>query len=263
MKKQPRKIKEFLIYFNNAEEFASVLGKTSYYRTMQNQISALMKSFSPSYVIEFGAGSGNTASRIAKENKTLSLVAVDNREQLMEYCQNDKDLKSIANLTFVKGDLTKLESFNFINVDVVLMVYSFNYINDPLKVKEEFLTNLHSKMKKGARLMIGDWFLHDEKPYDKEALTELYLSRVEEGAQSIFWNELNGEHTKEEQEQAQEKLQEYKDSQKELLDHILNREQLYPVSKKWLLNTATKIGFTVELQEDINNINDAVIVLKK
>lgn len=258
-----KEAEKMLVFFDNEKEFMELFGNTSYYRAMQNQISAFIKSVLPSYVIEFGSGSGNTAMRLATENKTLSYVAVDNREELMRFCQNDKTRKSISNLTFISGDLTQLDTFNLINVDVILLVYSFNYIKDPVQTKEQFLRTLHKKMKKGARLVIGDWFLNDTKTFDKENITTLYNARIEEGAHSIFWQELDGDVATKEQKLAQTKLQTYKDTQKELLKHIIKREQLFPVSKKWLLKTVADIGFKVELQQDINNINDAVIVLKK
>ena len=256
-------IKNFSIYFNNNEEFDQILGKTSYYITMQNQISKLVKTFNPFYVIEFGAGSGNTAARLARENQQLSLVAVDNREELVNYCQNSKELRGIQNLTFIKGDLTKLNTFNFINVDLVLMSYSFNYINDPLETKKEFLEHLFSKMKKGARVLIGDWFLPESKPFEEATIKNLYKLRVEEGAQSIFWNVLNGKQDEKSIEEAHGKLEAFKKHHRNLLKNILKREQVYPVNKNWLIDVAVEVGFTVELSDFINNINDAVIVLRK
>lgn len=257
------KIKNFSVFFNNNEEFDQILGKTSYYISMQNQVSKLVKNFNPFYVIEFGAGSGNTAARLARENQQLSLVAVDNREELVNYCQNNKELRGIQNLTFIKGDLTNLDTFNFINVDLVLLTYSFNYINDPLENKKDFLKHLFSKMKKGARVLIGDWFLPETKTYEEASVKALYKLRVEEGAQSIFWNVLNGKQDEKSIEEAHEKLEIFKKHHRNLLKNIVKREFIYPVNKNWLIDVAVEVGFTVELSDFINNINDAVVVLRK
>lgn len=258
-----KEIKEFSAFFNDDDEFDVILGKTSYYITMQNQIINLIKSYSPLYVLEFGSGSGRTSARIATENRNLSLVAVDNREELIKFCQDKKEYKAIKNLTFVRGDLTKLDSFNFINVDLVLMSYSFNYINDPLETKQQFLEHIFSKMKHGARLIIGDWFLNNVKTFDAENIKQLYKLRVEEGAQSIFWNVLGGKQTEKDIELAHKYLEKFKRHHRNLLKNILERKQVYPVSLEWLVDTAVKVGFKVELNNYINNINDAVVVLKK
>lgn len=257
------KVNDFAVFFNNEEEFAQILGKTSYYATMQNNLSKLIQNLQPSYVIEFGTGTGNTASRIARENPNLSLVAVDNREELILNCQNNKDYKAIKNLTFIKGDLTKLENFNFINVDLVLLIYSFNYISDPLENKVQFLTHLYSKMKEGSRVIIGDWFLNDTKTYDEQDIKNLYNLRIAEGAQSVYWNFLEGGQSEEEIENATQKSETFKKHHKQLLKNIIKRKDIYPVSKEWLIDTAVMVGFTVEMSDYINNLNDALIVLRK
>lgn len=256
------KNKNLSVYFNDDEEFDSVLGKTSYYISMQNYISKLVSSYDPYYLIEFGSGNGNTAIRIAKENPNTSIVAVDIREQLINDSGAKKDTLKVKNLTFVHGDLTKLENYNLINVDIVLLVYSYNFIDDPLEQKKEFLSNLFSKMKEGAKVIIGDWFLNDTKTYDENDIKTLYKARVTEGAKSVFWNMLDGKEN-EHIENAHDNFDVYNKHHKNLLKNVILRKNIYPTSKKWLIDTAVEVGFSVLLEDYINNINDAVIVLKK
>lgn len=256
------KIKNFSVFFNNDEEFDSVLGKTSYYISMQNYISKLVASYAPYYLIEFGSGNGSTAIRLAKENVSTSIVAVDIREQLVNFSGNKKDILKVKNLTFVHGDLTKLENYNLINVDIVLLVYSYNFIADPLDSKKEFLANLFEKMKEGAKVIIGDWFLNDTKTYDETDIKTLYKTRITEGAKSVFWNTLDGKEN-EHIELAHNNFDLYKKHHKNLVKNIVARKNIYPTSKKWLIDTAVELGFTIELESYINNINDAVVVLRK
>ena len=95
--------------FNNDEEFKLLIGDSQSYKTMQDVISKLVGFVKPNYMIEFGSGSGATSIRLAKENPRTSVVAVDVREKLIE--QSLKQNK-YRNVTFVHGDLTKLNNFN-------------------------------------------------------------------------------------------------------------------------------------------------------
>ncbi len=254
--------KDFSIYFNTDKEFDVILGKTSYYISMQNFIGKLVSSYSPLYLIEFGSGSGHMSNMLASENKSTSIVAVDYRESVISACRQNKEYSKNKNLTFVHGDLTNLDNFNLLNVDVVLLSYSFNYIPDPLENKTDFLSRLFDKMHKGARIIIGDWFLNDVKSNDQEDIKKLYKLRMNEGAKSIFWNTLTGQD-EDDIEIAHKKFNEYKKHHKKILNKLLKREDIFPTSKKWLIDVATQIGFTVEVENYINNINDAVIVLQR
>jgi len=256
------KIKNFSIFFDNDEEFDNILGNTSYYIAMQNNISKLISKYNPLYLIDFGCGNGNTSLRIAKENPKTSIVAIDMREQIINFCGHKKEYIKVKNLTFVHGDLAKLENYNIANADIILFVYSFVYIPDPIENKKMYLQNLYSKMKNGAKVIIGEWFLNDTNTYNEANIKALYNTRLTEGANSIFWNTLIC-HSDNAINEAGENLDIYKKYHKTLIKKIIERKFIYPVSKKWLIETAKEIGFNVVMEHYINNVNDAVIVLKK
>src|SRR5690554_370765 len=133
-----------------SDDFSKILGGTSYYKAMQNSISAVVSKNQPTYVIELGSGVGSLLSKIASENPQASFVGVEFDEELVEYCKEKAEYTKQTNLTFIKGDLRKLSTLNLANVDVVILSYSFNYIEDPVENKKEFLKALYNRIRKGT-----------------------------------------------------------------------------------------------------------------
>lgn len=247
------------------DNFDAVLGKTLHYQVVQNNISAITQQNKPYYVVEFGSGLGKTVTRLASENPTTSFVAVDFDEEFVEHCKNLKDYNKHNNVTFVLGDLTKLNTFNLVNMDMALLAYSYNYILNPLTNKEEFLKDVYRKMKRGAKILIADWFLPEEKTYNKENMEQFYLKRMEEGKLSLKNNLMleNPELTDEVQQNIESQLAVYEEYHQAALKKLLARKEIFPTSKKWLLDTAEKIGFKLELVEELNTIGDIVVLLSK
>ena len=253
---------DFSMHFNSEEEFNNVLGLTSYYQAMQDYISKLVKGLKPDYLLEFGCGSGETIIRLAKENPQASLVGVDIRENILNFAGEKKEIRKIKNLTLVLGDLNLLDNYNLKNVDIVLLVYSFAYINDPVEEKIKFLKNLYSKMHSGSYLVIGDWFLNDAKSNDEDGIKQVYNNRILEGERSIYWNFLNEKEVFN-VENAEENAKKYSKHHKRMLKQILLRDGVYPVSKQWLIDVVVQTGYRLLLENFINNDNDAIVVFKK
>ena len=243
--------------FNNDEEFKLLVGDSQSYKTMQNIISKLVGFVKPNYMIEFGSGSGATSIRLAKENPRTSVVAVDIREKLInQSLQKNK----YRNVTFVYGDLTKLDNFNLKNCNLVLLMYSFKYIQDPESHKYNFLSELYKKMQKGAYIIIGDNFINDKAT--KENIRDQFKNIYYNSSKDAYWNYLSG--LSDEQVQAAEDLQnQTREKTFEQAELAVKRDGMYPVSREWMLDTAIKIGFKVVLGERTNNLNDMVFVLQK
>ena len=110
--------------FNTDEEFEFFMGATQAYDNMQNTISKIVSFARPEYLIEFGSGSGKTSIRLAKENPRTSIVAVDLREKMTNISKDKSKQNRIKNVTFVNGDLTKLDNFNLKNCNLILLAYS-------------------------------------------------------------------------------------------------------------------------------------------
>lgn len=246
--------------FNSDEEFEFFIGSTQAYDNMQNRISKLVSFVKPEYLIEFGSGSGATSIRLAKENPRTSIVAVDLREKMVGLGKDKSKKNRIKNVTFVNGDLTKLGNYNLKNCNLVLLAYSFKYIQDPIETKYNFLADLYKRMQKGAYLIIGDTFIDDKA--SKEYIKQKIQDRYYDGSKDAFWNNLNGladddvKFALDAQELSRKHTQEQ-------VERGVNRDGVYYVSREWLRESATKIGFKVVLGERLDSLSDMLFVMVK
>lgn len=246
--------------FNSDEEFKFFMGDTLAYHNMQNMVSKLVSFVRPQYMIEFGSGSGATSIRLAKENPQTSIVAVDLREKMVGLGQDKLSKNRIKNVTFVNGDLTKLDNFNLRNANLILLMYSFKYISDPIETKYEFLENLYKRMQKGAYIIIGDTFIDDNA--SKLAVRKQLEDRYYNNSKDVYWNNLQG-LTDDDVKHALEVQSINRETTKEQIELGVNRDGVYYVSREWLFNAAPKIGFKIVLGERLNSLSDTIFVLTK
>ena len=246
--------------FNSDEEFEFFIGHTQAYVNMQNEISKVVKFAHPEYLIEFGSGSGKTSIRLAKENPRTSIVAVDLREKMTNISKDKSKQNRIKNVTFVNGDLTKLDNFNLKNCNLILLAYSFKYIQDPIETKFDFLSNLYKRMQKGAYVVIGDTFIDPNAP--KAEIRQKIQDRYYDSSKDAFWNNLNG-LTDEDVKYALDAQALNREHTAEQVERGVNREGVYYVSREWLRESAEKIGFKVVLGERLDSLSDMLFVLVK
>lgn len=246
--------------FESDEEFKFFMGDTLSYHNMQNMVSKLVSFVKPEYMLEFGSGSGATSIRLAKENPHTSIVAVDLREKMVGIGADKSSKNRIKNVTFVHGDLTKLDNFNLKNANLILMMYSFRYIQDPVENKLNFLENLYKHMQKGAYLIIGDTFIDNDA--SKQTIRKQLEDRYYNNSKDIYWANLKG-LSKEEVQDALTIQSKHRETTKEQIELGVNRDGIYYVSREWLFDVAPKIGFEIVLGERLNSLSDTIFVLKK
>ena len=246
--------------FDSDEEFNLFMGNTLAYNNMQNIVSRLVSFIRPQYLIEFGSGSGATSSRLATENPSTSIVAVDLREKMVGLASDSSSKNKIKNVTFVNGDLTKLDNYNLSNANLILLMYSFKYISDPVEVKYQFLENIYNKMQSGAYLIIGETFVDDDmtKQQIRKQLEDTYYNN----SKDVFWDSLHG-LTPSDIQSAFDAQTVNREHTKEQIELGVNRDGVYYVSRQWLLDTAKKIGFKVLIGERLNSLSDAIFVMTK
>lgn len=249
---------EFL--FENDEEFKLYMGDTLAYNNMQNTISKLVKFVRPQYLIEFGSGSGATSIRLARENLNTSIVAVDLRETMVGLAKDKLSKGRVRNVTFVNGDLTKLANYNLSNANVVLLMYSFKYISDPLENKINFLTDLYNRMQPGAYLIIGETFI--EEGASTKQIEEQFEATFYNNSKDVFWNSLNG-LSDADVEKCFEIQKVNREHTKQQIKAAVERDGVYYVSREWLTNVAKQIGFKIILGERLNSLSDAIFVMTK
>lgn len=246
--------------FNNDEEFQLLIGDSLAYKNLQNQVSKLVGFVRPNYLIEFGSGSGATSIRLARENPHTSIVAVDLREKLVGDSAELVKKKRIRNVTFVNADLTKLDNFNLKNCNLILMLFSFKYITDPLKNKVSFLTELYGKMQKGAYVIIADTFIDNDAT--KQNVKKQFEQVFYNSSKDSYWKNLNGISEEEINKtlHLQSEIREYTKQQAEI---FASRDGVYPVSIDWMFSTLQNIGYKIVIGEKLNSVNDAIFLLQK
>ncbi len=240
----------------------SCLTKTSFYRTLQDAVSKLVKLISPNYLIELGCGSGDTTIRLAEENVNSSIVAVDVVKDRLVIGQNKLLKKKPRNIAFVESDFMNLGNFNLQNANLILMVYSFNYISDPLQNKEVFLRSIYKELQEGAYVLIGETFLLDKQGQSKESIDLVFNARIKEVVQNIFWNNISGLQEND-VEWAQRSTEILAKGQKDLAKEVFERKDRFLISKKWLVDTAKSIGFKVVIESSVNAFGDGIVLLQK
>lgn len=246
--------------FESDEEFKFFMGNTLAYNNMQNTVSKLVSFIKPQYMVEFGSGSGATSIRLAKENPQTSIVAVDLREKMVGIGADKSSKNKIKNVTFVNGDLTKLDNFNLKNCDLVLMMYSFRYIADPIEKKYEFLDDLYKHMRKGSYVIIGETFIDENA--SKQTIRKQLEDRYYNNSKDIYWANLNG-LSKEDVMNALTIQTKHRETTKEQIELGVNRDGIYYISREWMFENAPKIGFEIVLGERLNSLSDTIFVLKK
>ena len=246
--------------FENDEEFKQYMGDTIAYNNMQNTISKLVKFVRPQYMIDFGSGSGATSIRLARENSNASIVAVDLREKMVGLAKDKVSKGSVRNVTFVNGDLTNLKNYNLSNANLILMMYSFKYIADPLENKINFLTDLYNRMQPGAYLIIGETFI--EEGATKKQIEEQFEDTFYNNSKDIFWNSLQG-LTDDDVKKCFDIQALNREHTRQQVKAAVERDGVYYVSREWLTDVAKQIGFKIILGERLNSLSDAIFVMTK
>lgn len=244
------------------DDEVSYLETCTYYKKLQNAVSKLVKFISPNYMVELGCGNGNTTVRLALENPMTSIVALEIVKERVENSSISAKNRKVRNITFVQGDFTKLKNFNLKNCGLVMMMYSFTWILDPLKNKIDFLKGLYDNLSEGAYILIADTFLLSKEGTLPEQLERLFYARKKESKEEAFWENLSGLSGKE-LSNAKSSICKAETNEDEIYKDAQERTQRCFVARQWLSDTATKIGYKVLISEYVNGLNDGVVLLKK
>jgi hypothetical protein len=255
-------------YHQSEEEFDRYLGNTSYYLSLQKNISKLIKFISSEgKILELGFRTGRTAVKIANDNQKSKVVALCENEQVLEGAKAIAKKKALYNNMDFCED--KIDSFvarkeELREYDILYMLYSFHHIPDNEYGKHAnkvmFLRNCFQNMKLNSFLCIADLFLLD----NNNSFDKLFIdNRVNEGKASTFWNSLMG-ITKKEILAANEMANQCENKENHILELKVNdRDQEYLVTLEWLKKQAEKAGFTTVINKNVNVVGDAIILFKK
>jgi tRNA G46 methylase TrmB len=251
-------------FYNTDETFEKYLGQTSYYLKLQENVVKLVSHANPDQITEMGSGTGETTVRLAEESPETQVVGIDNRETVIELARGNADELDLSNLTFETADMVEYVEAATSLPEMVVFLYSFHHIPDPLQRKVEFLEDCYAALPDGGHICIAETFLKTDAR-DESARRETrtrWANRGLEGYASTFWSALDG-ITPAAIEHAQEVGEFSREHELEAGDNVLARDGEYPISKKWLTDRAQSVGFDVLLAEPVNSLGDGIVLLRK
>lgn len=250
-------------FYNNEDTFKKYLGQTSYYQKLQNSVVEIVSYVDPDQITELGSATGSTTVQLADEFPATEILGIDNRETVTEISRNNLEELDLPNITFETADMREHVQTSPLP-EMVVMLYSFHHIPDPLQQKIDFLEDCYANLPDGGYLCIAETFLKTDarnEIADREIRTT-WADRALEGYASTFWSALNG-LDQADIEHAQEVGDFSRNHEREAGEKAVVRDEEYMVSMKWVVDHAQSIGFDVVLAEPVNSHGDGIVLLRK
>jgi len=254
-------------YYSNEDTFIRFLGMTSYYLGLQDNLARIIKILKPTQILELGFGTGHSSVRIAKQNASSSITAIDLREKMLPIARALASRFQLTNINFEMGEMTHYVQQDLHKFDFIFLLYNFHHIPDSVNTqnekkrnagKLEFLRNCYNNMKDSAYLCIADLFI----PNNDEDIKQLFEHRVNEGYASTFWNGL-GSLGAEDISEARRAADFCKRNEEQVGIKVVNREHEFPITREWLKKSAREAGFAEVLNENINDVGDAIMLFQR
>ncbi|MBU7006858.1 class I SAM-dependent methyltransferase [Phosphitispora fastidiosa] len=251
-------------FYKTDEVFQKYLGRTSYYVALQSAVSKIVSLSKPKEILELGTGTGATAHRLAEENPECIIVSIDVREEMVQTAISIASDKGINNVKFLKADMVEYVRNIQVLPELLILLYSFHHIMDPIEEKVGFLKTCLEKLPVGGRICIAETFLPGAKSEIMiEAETRrLWSSRIIEGYASTFWAALDG-LSQDNISYAREIAVFSKNNELKAGELVVKRDDEFLVSMDWLCRTAIKTGFVVEIAEPCNSVGDGIVLILK
>ncbi|WP_423743134.1 methyltransferase domain-containing protein (plasmid) [Haladaptatus sp. SPP-AMP-3] len=251
-------------FYTSDETFEKYLGQTSYYEALQKNVVELVSHAAPDRILEMGSGTGQTSVRLAEEMPTTGILGIDNRATVTEVSRNNAKKLGVSNLSFETADMTEYVKTVTSLPEMVVLLYSFHHIPDPLDQKVDFLEDCYTALPEGGHICIAETFLkNDARDTAANRETQIrWANRGVEAFASTFWSALDGidpaaiEH-------AQEVGEFSREHELEAGDNVLTRDDEYLISMKWLVDHAQSVGFDVLIAEPVNAVGDGIVLLRK
>lgn len=249
-------------FYTNEDTFEKYLGQTSYYMTLQNSVVEIVSHVDPDRITELGSGTGETTIRLADEFTSAEILGIDNRESVTEISRDNLDELDLPNLTFETADMREHVQDSL--TEMVVMLYSFHHIPDPLGQKVEFLEDCYETLPDGGYLCIAETFLKTDarnELADRE-IRSTWADRGLEGYASSFWAALDG-LSPDDIEHAQDVGEFSRQHEREAGENVRTRDEEYLITMDWVVEHARSVGFDVVLAEPVNSLGDGIVLLQE
>lgn len=246
-------------FYNSSETFDKYLGRTSYYRVLQDSVNKICRIAEPDEILELGTGTGDTARRISKTLPNSQITAVDNREKIINEARSETQQNN--NVNFYVDDMIEYVSRKEKLQKFVLMLYSFHHIPDPVDNKLDFLEKCYESIPDRGYLCIAEGFLPDMDVRDTK-LKDLWEMRRKEAYSSTFWDSLEGLNR--ESINKSQKIGNFSSRYEGRAGQkVVERDEEYLVSRDWIESKAKDQGFNVLISEPCNSLGEGIVLLQK
>jgi ubiquinone/menaquinone biosynthesis C-methylase UbiE len=249
-------------FYDTEEKFKNYLGQTSFYKKLQYCVSKLVSIAKPDVLADMGIGTGNTTFRLARENPNCNIIGIDIREEMINNANTLAMCYNLHNITLKTMDMTEYFNFEDELPDFMVFLYAFHHIEDPLDRKIDFLKQCKERMNPGSKLCIAETFLPESISIEDERskIQSLWSRRIIESYTSTFWSSLEGLSS--ESIISSKKIAEFSlNNEYRAGNLVAERDNEYLVKISWLVETAVKLGFRVDIAEYCNSVGDGIVLL--
>lgn len=249
-------------FYSNEDTFKKYLGQTSYYVALQNSVVEIVSHVDPDRITELGSGTGETTIRLADEFPSADVIGIDDRESVTEISRNNLEELDLPNLSFKTEDMREHVQRSL--PEMVVLLYSFHHIPDPLQKKVKFLEDCYETLPDGGYICIAETFLTTDarsELADRE-VRSTWADRGLEGYASTFWSALDGLDP-DDIEHAQEVGEFSRQHEREAGENVRTRDEEYLITMDWVVEHAQDVGFDVVLAEPVNSLGDGIVLLRK
>lgn len=249
-------------FYSDEDTFKKYLGQTSYYLSLQNSVVEIVSHVAPDRITELGSGTGETTIRLADEFPSADVLGIDNRESVTEIARTNLDELDLSNLTFETADMREHVQGSL--PEMVVMLYSFHHIPDPLQKKIDFLESSYETLPDGGYICIAETFLKTDarnELADRE-VRSTWADRGLEGYASTFWSVLDGLDP-DDIEHAQDVGEFSRQHERDAGENVRMRDEEYLITMDWVVEHAQDVGFDVVLSEPVNSLGDGIVLLRK
>lgn len=111
-------------------------------------------------IVDIGTGTGNVAIRLATKYPRSRILGVDISKGMINEARTKCSRMGITNIRFMVCPVERLRTGR---IDLAISALAFHHVKD----KKRVMLNVHARLAKNGRLVVGDWFEPDAR-YRKE-----------------------------------------------------------------------------------------------
>lgn len=149
-------------FYSDDDTFEKYLGQTSYYLALQRSVVDLVSHVAPDQILELGSGTGTTTLRLADDFPETEVLGIDNRETVIEISRAKVEERGLSNVAFETADMTEFVTASDSLSEMVVLLYSFHHIPDPLQQKIDFLEDCYANLPEKGHICIAETFLKND-----------------------------------------------------------------------------------------------------